>query len=450
MVATIEYFIKANIVISLLYGFYWLLLKDEKRFTANRIILLACIAIALLLPLVPSNIGLLNKLWTNSKLPDVAKAINGPKVILESPAAYSGNSTQAPNSSASGSITLLQVAFGVYVFVATVLLSSFVWQLLILLHLVKTNIRQLYKGISYLKHSKDLSPFSFFKHLVINESQYTDDEYLQILAHEKVHIKQWHTVDVLLSEIIARIFWINPLAYMLKRSIKLNLEYIADDAVLTAGIDKKAYQLNILNRSIVSGEYLLTNLFTSSKIKLRIKMMNTKKQGGWRWYKYAFVLPVIFAGYVVINPVNAQKSGKDDAKQVAAANEKFKFNRLYVVINANTDKERLTSIMDKLSLWGVDFKRASEHFSNGHLTDIAVQFNVPGAFNGAISSDSKNGVLAKPVIFYYEPETGFHVSTGLVPNDMTDEGKKIVTNNLNGLLIMYKGGRELSGSCRWD
>jgi hypothetical protein len=58
--------------------------------------------------------------------------------------------------------------------------------------------------------------------------------------------------------------------------------------------------------------------------------------------------------------------------------------------------------------------------------------------------------LAKPIIFYYEPETGFHVSTGLIPDDMTDEGKKIVTNNLNGVMMISKDGRDLSGSCRWD
>jgi hypothetical protein len=159
----------------------------------------------------------------------------------------------------------------------------------------------------------------------------------------------------------------------------------------------------------------------------------------------------LFAAWFVINPLNAQPlPTKLNATPNETKGEPYKFEKLYVVINANTNKELLATITKKLAAWGVDFERTSEHFNNGHLSDITVKFSVQGGFSGAVSSDGQDGKLAKPIIFYYEPETGFHVSTGLIPDDMTDEGKKIVTNNLNGVMMISKDGRDLSGSCRWD
>ena len=101
--------------------------------------------------------------------------------------------------------------------------------------------------------------------------------YREIISHEKVHIQQWHSIDILFAELAHILLWVNPLMVYLKRCIKLNHEYIADGEVINSGVDKKDYQLSILQSSFKLQAHQLTNLYSSSKIKTRIKMMNLKK-----------------------------------------------------------------------------------------------------------------------------------------------------------------------------
>jgi len=157
-----------------------------------------------------------------------------------------------------------------------------------------------------------MSPFSFFHNLFINRSQYNAEQVQQIIAHEKVHIQQWHTLDILITEIIQVILWVNPIVHILKQHVKLNLEYLADESVLNRGVDRKKYQLNILQSSLNPDRFPLTNMFNSSKLKLRIKMMNSEKTPMKNVIRYAWILPVITIIYFAINPVRANSRSSDN------------------------------------------------------------------------------------------------------------------------------------------
>ena len=157
-----------------------------------------------------------------------------------------------------------------------------------------------------MEHESNMPPFSFFNFLVVNSSQFDSQRFSQIIAHEKVHICQWHTIDILFTEIASILLWANPLIWISKRYIKLNLEYIADEAVLNTGVNKKAYQYSLLYTSLNPEKCRLANLFNSSPIKLRIKMMNSKKSSWIGLYKYTLVIPLTIAVYFIIHPLNAQ------------------------------------------------------------------------------------------------------------------------------------------------
>jgi hypothetical protein len=445
----IIYFLKANFILSLLYGLYFLLLRNEKFFTINRQLLLGCIALAFFLPLLPGNPGLFTQ--APNPLPVLSRLNTAIARLSTHPAQAAANdpATGLPTQTLVLSFSYLQAALGIYLLIAALLFLRFIRQLFTIGSLWKKSEKQVTDRITLLYHKKDLPPFSFFNMLAINRSQYPAEEYKQVIAHERVHIQQRHTIDLLLAEITCILCWINPLAHKLKRSLKLNLEYLADEEVLRTGVDKRKYQLNILNSCIHTSDYRLANLFTSSKIKLRIKMMNKKNSPARNLYKYVFLVPVIWVAWFLTSPVNAQSTGNLAATHPAGNEASPRFKRLYIVIDNHAKKELLENIKSKLKDWDVDLTIKKAVFKDDLLTHFDFAINVAGAFKGAVSNGSDQP-LTDPIIFYYEPKTGFHLSLGLPPGNISSYGEKIITNNLNGLLIEYPGGKELHGSCRWE
>ena len=104
------------------------------------------------------------------------------------------------------------------------------------------------------------------------------EEKQEILTHEQTHVRQWHSIDVIISEIVNIICWMNPFAWLLKTEIRLNLEYLADHKVMESGTNKKAYQYHLLGLANQNRQTGLYNNFNLSHLKNRIKMMNKKRR----------------------------------------------------------------------------------------------------------------------------------------------------------------------------
>jgi beta-lactamase regulating signal transducer with metallopeptidase domain len=90
-------------------------------------------------------------------------------------------------------------------------------------------------------------PFSFFPYVVIPKKTFESGDYLEILAHEKAHIRQGHTFDLLFSELLIVFLWFNPFIWLIKRSMALNHEYLADKFSLRSSCSIKEYQYKLLN-----------------------------------------------------------------------------------------------------------------------------------------------------------------------------------------------------------
>jgi len=138
------------------------------------------------------------------------------------------------------------------------------------------------------------SPFSFFNLVFIRKEYYVDGKLTPVLTHEKVHIRQFHTLDLLLAEIVTIIQWFNPFAWLLGRSIKSNHEFLADEGVLKEGFLKRDYQTLILNEAMGLQVNNLTNNFNVSLIKNRITMMTKSRSGSWAVSKLLVSIPAIF------------------------------------------------------------------------------------------------------------------------------------------------------------
>ncbi|MBB6127864.1 M56 family metallopeptidase [Mucilaginibacter lappiensis] len=305
MESLVMYLLKANVVMSILFLFYVLLLRNDKSFKQNRFYLLFSLVLSLFLPLLPELSSphfepIQRQITTANPLNGLYTTIGNSQMITN----HVNNAYVVVNQGFTRP-SLIQILTGVYLLISTVLLVRSIIKVLKISILIKNTDKQFIDGIYYCAFD-GTAPFSFFNYLVINKELFTDSELRQIIVHENVHIRQSHSIDILFVELVHAILWINPLLLYLKRCIKLNHEYIADHEVISSGVDKKNYQLSVLYNSLkVSQVYQLTNLYSSSKIKLRIKMMNLKKSPNPNAYKYAFVLLLVAANYLLINPLSA-------------------------------------------------------------------------------------------------------------------------------------------------
>ena len=138
---------------------------------------------------------------------------------------------------------------------------------------------------------KLVAPFSFGNRVFISLAATTDAAMQEILAHEMTHVQQKHTIDICVAKLAVIFQWFNPFAWLLQQAIRQNLEFMADEAVLHMGADKKHYQYHLLH---VTGNSPLTlvNRFNFSSLKKRISMMNTHPSPGKKLLRLLLLIPV--------------------------------------------------------------------------------------------------------------------------------------------------------------
>jgi len=153
-------------------------------------------------------------------------------------------------------------------------------------------------------------PCSFFNYIFINPAAYDWDTYSQILLHEKIHAKQLHSLDIMLAELCIIFQWFNPLAWLYRKEIENNLEYLTDTAVLNhAETDRAAYQLSLLKVSAPEFSLRIATNYNQSLLKKRIAMMNAKRSNLHILWKYFTLLPLFCLFICAFNqPANSAQS----------------------------------------------------------------------------------------------------------------------------------------------
>jgi len=157
----------------------------------------------------------------------------------------------------------------------------------------------------------DVNPFSFWQEIYLNPDKHTDAELRAIIQHEQVHIRQWHTLDVILAELSVVFYWFNPGAWFMKQAVKENLEFITDREILRSGIDEKAYQYSLVRVSALKPGAAIVNNFNFLTIKKRIMMMNKKRSSKVQITKYVVLLPLVMLLALVFTVSKAELSKKD-------------------------------------------------------------------------------------------------------------------------------------------
>ena len=275
------YSIKLSCSLAVLWLFYRLVLRNLTFYDMNRWYLLGYSVLSVLIPLI--DIG-----------PALESDAGGEPLVLQFIPAigqYAPSIAASPlrNTSAwsAWNVVLSAILLG-----ALFLLLRLVFRWLALRQL-RRRARLIRDGeCEIYQVDEAIAPFSFGKAMYINRDLHTEKEWEEIILHEYVHVRQRHTVDIVLAEWLTVFNWYNPFAWLIRHSIRQNLEFIADRKVLDNGFDKKEYQYHLL-KVIGRPGYRLANNFNFSSLKKRIVMMNKLRSARLHLIKFLFILPLL-------------------------------------------------------------------------------------------------------------------------------------------------------------
>ena len=212
----IAYLIKINIAIVLLYGFYRLLFRHDTFFQWKRLILLLIFAVSFLYPFVDFT-------QQFGKSQDL-KGIIESGVVLS----YSFPEVIVDGSQNSNGISFFQILLGIYILVTSILFLRVFVQILILVSKIrKAKPINLHQQVVSVEQGLE-TPFSFFKWILLDPAGYKENELKEILLHEETHVKQGHSFDTIFSELTCVFCWFNPFVWLMKREIRMNLEFLAE------------------------------------------------------------------------------------------------------------------------------------------------------------------------------------------------------------------------------
>jgi hypothetical protein len=312
------YLLETGICLSLLYLAYWLFLRKETYFNFNRLFLVGSIVLALMVPLLHLSLDI----PLGSAMENPARGITsfrtgyeelirmldadfgtepGQEHMLsrESVFAPSGEEpwtiaregkhgvqwepahieSGEEHDSGGGSASLSRILLFIYISGVLYFFARFIYLVIRLYLLAKRNrvIRQ--DGFRMVEIEEEISPFSFFRFLFINNGSFDNSELDHVLEHEKAHIRQRHTTDHLFAHGLAVFQWFNPFAWQVRKALKTTHEYIADRQVIDRGFELIDYQALLLKQVIGYHSVELVNNFNLKPIKNRITMMNKTKSG---------------------------------------------------------------------------------------------------------------------------------------------------------------------------
>jgi hypothetical protein len=316
-----ELLLKASAISGAGLLFYKGVLQGESFFAANRAFLAGCIVLAFLLPhldLPPlvrhqGYLGTLLRTAGGTDAPGVTSRGQPAEAVTPSPGGAQPSATSAAPSAGKaepGPRGWWYWVEALYGFGAAVLTLNLLFQAGTLLRRAATSPDKVRDGgCTIVNTATRQAPSSFFGYIFIHPADYDYPTYEQIIAHERVHARLWHTLDLLLAEVAVIVLWFNPLAWLLRREIEKNLEYQTDAALLAAGaVDQEAYQLSLLRIAAPDKPLSLTTNYNQSLLKQRILMMNAKRSTPHRYWKYAFMAPLFFGALLLLNEPAASQN----------------------------------------------------------------------------------------------------------------------------------------------
>ncbi len=290
-----QYLIESSICLALLYAFYHLALRRESFFQFNRGYLLLAPLLAFAAPAL--NIRLEHKPEAQITIPEAPTAAI-PAPIVEWPVVVErlqiaprliGQTLEKPV----WTLSLGTVVWWIYILVGSFFLLRLFVQIYRLARFIRLCKKEAQDGFVLATGPAETPIASFFGFVFWTPGNLANEERQLIFEHELVHVRQWHSLDLIFIELLIALQWFNPLLYAYRRSLREVHEYIADDNVVRRTRQRYAYAaLLVRQHSTGNGAQPgLVNTF-HSLIQKRLVMMAKQPSRPLRRAKYLLALPL--------------------------------------------------------------------------------------------------------------------------------------------------------------
>ena len=350
------YFLKANGLIILFYLMYVLFLRKETFFVSNRWYLISGLILSLILPLITFT----KIIWVEpTPIPE----------FYEEVIPLTNNVIEVPIQETPLDWSLIVTT--AYAVISILIVMKITLELASFFNKIRKHQKQKETDFTLIHSDTTENPFSFFHYIVINPNRFSKEEFQHILTHESIHVKQKHSIDVLLSKLFCAFFWANPIIWLYRKAMLQNLEFIADNETFQQIENKYLYQKTLLKVVTHQHDLSITNQFYQSLIKKRIVMLHTNQSNKRNVWKYATILPLL-VGFMLLFQIETVAQVKENPQKAHAV----KVEAIGFSWDKNATDEELKSDAEQLKSQGIDYKFSKiKRNKNGEIIAIKIEFN---------------------------------------------------------------------------
>ena len=407
------YILKTSVCLAVFYLFYRLLLSKETFHRFNRVALLGLLVASCVVPLI--QVGAQGANEINRQFLSLEEML-----LMAEPMDEVGAETLAIPTWGWKEMLLLLYIIGIVFF-----LIRNLWSLGRMIGLIDgCRKEKMDDGILLFTHRKEIAPFSWMKCIVLSEKD-LDEGGEAILTHERAHIANRHSWDLLLADVCVFFQWFNPAAWLLKQELQNIHEYEADEWVINQGIDAKKYQLLLIKKAVGTRLYSMANSLNHSSLKKRITMMIKKKSNPWARLKYLYILPLAAASVAAF----ARPEVSNSLDEISSA----KVSDLASIMKADGEKSVENISEKKVKVAGKVVEEAT-----GRLVPGA-SILVRGTTYGTLAVDGNFGLMANEGDVLVVSFIGLQTQSVIVPKGGSESmvvSMKEEVQNLNEMVVV--------------
>ena len=403
MLAFLIYEGKVAVALAVFYMFYRLLLRKETFHRLNRIVLVGTVALSFILPLC---------------IVTIHKTVEVAAQPVEQVLTFAASASEGMASASEESVPWWPVALAIlYMAGVTLMLARVVISIFSILRIVRRG--QLVReedDCRIIVTDADIDPFSWMKYIVLSRKDW-EGEHTPILLHEKAHIGNKHSVELLVVNILSAFQWFNPAILMLRADLQEVHEYEADDAVLRAGTNIKEYQYLLIRKAVSKSGYSVANSFNHSILKNRITMMSKSKTPLSRGLRTLWALPLVCLAIGLQAQTVYVQQDKDSEKIVSD-----KTDGIVLTVGIGQDgKGVVTSAGKEMAIADVEEYISGLQLTPGTAVEIAADASVPMGYINDVKDQLRG---AKALKVKYKSPSGSDDVTRFLPPQVKEALKK--------------------------
>ncbi|WP_205514458.1 GldM family protein [Longitalea arenae] len=324
----IQYILLSTACLSVAWLLYKALVEKGTIVKTRRIYLIIAIVLSLAAPVSPLTINtpVFYSEWDNSSITEVGNNSTGEATGMQA----ADTKVLPTNKQSRTEWDAKGILFSIYLAVTAFFMIRIGRELYIIMACYRRSTKQRFGQLQIVWNDRFKASFSFFHLVFLNKKYLQENEFDKVVAHEKVHVLQYHSIDLLLVQLLTALMWFNPFVWKMRNALQLVHEYLADEGVLQSGIDIVEYQQSLLDHIAESQVFTISSTYKHSLIKKRFLMMSANKAAAVTKYRVLYLIPATAIMLLGVACVNGQ--AVSEAPKVVTAVALTKANVVYIGI----------------------------------------------------------------------------------------------------------------------